>query len=72
MPFHEKMKVIKQKIKGWNHQVKNVEVVRKQEVMSKIIDIKIKIDSDIASDIEKEERVKLLKECDDLQQLEDM
>ncbi|GJV12047.1 putative RNA-directed DNA polymerase, eukaryota, reverse transcriptase zinc-binding domain protein [Tanacetum coccineum] len=40
--------------------------------MSKIIDIETKIDSNIASHIEKEERVKLLKECDNLKQLEDM
>ncbi|GJW84114.1 copia protein [Tanacetum coccineum] len=72
MPFHEKLKVIKQNIKGWKHQVKNVEVARKQEVMLKLIDIETKIDSNIASDIKKEDRVKLLKERDDLQQFEDM
>ncbi|GKD32330.1 RNA-directed DNA polymerase, eukaryota [Tanacetum coccineum] len=49
--------------RGWNRQVKNVEVA---------IDIETKIDSNIVLNIEKEERVKLLKERDDLQELEDM
>ncbi|GJU91788.1 RNA-directed DNA polymerase, eukaryota, reverse transcriptase zinc-binding domain protein [Tanacetum coccineum] len=44
----------------------------KQEIISKISDIEAKIDSNIVSEVKKEDRMKLLKERDDLQQLEDM
>nr|GFA75389.1 RNA-directed DNA polymerase, eukaryota, reverse transcriptase zinc-binding domain protein [Tanacetum cinerariifolium] len=71
MPFHEKLKVIKQHIKNWTH-VKNVEIDRKHEIISKISDIKAKIDSNTVSEVEKEDRMKLLKERYDFQQLEDM
>nr|GEV18939.1 RNA-directed DNA polymerase, eukaryota, reverse transcriptase zinc-binding domain protein [Tanacetum cinerariifolium] len=47
-------------------------VIRKHEVLRKLTDIKDKIDSNTASDIDKEDRVKLLKERDGIQQLEDM
>ncbi|PWA52585.1 RNA-directed DNA polymerase, eukaryota [Artemisia annua] len=72
MPLHQKLKVIKEHIKCWTQQVKNVEIDRKHEIISKINDIETKIDSNIASEVEKEDRIKLLKERDDLQQLEDM
>nr|GFA91484.1 RNA-directed DNA polymerase, eukaryota, reverse transcriptase zinc-binding domain protein [Tanacetum cinerariifolium] len=72
MPFHEKLKVIKQHIKIWTHQVKNVEIDRKQEIISNISDIEEKIHSNIVSEVEKEDRMKLLKERDDFQRLEDM
>ncbi|GKE18651.1 hypothetical protein Tco_1426228 [Tanacetum coccineum] len=72
MPFYEKIKFIKQNIKVWNHHVKSIEVSRKQEVLMRLIDIEEKIDSNIAPDGKKEEHVKLLKERDDIQQLEDM
>ncbi|GJV01915.1 RNA-directed DNA polymerase, eukaryota, reverse transcriptase zinc-binding domain protein, partial [Tanacetum coccineum] len=72
MPFHEKLKVIKQHFKNWTRQVKNVEIDRKQEIISKISDIEAKIDSNTVSEVKKEDRMKLLKERDDLQQLEDM
>nr|GEV15041.1 RNA-directed DNA polymerase, eukaryota, reverse transcriptase zinc-binding domain protein [Tanacetum cinerariifolium] len=72
MPFHEKLKVIKQHIKNWTHRVKNVEIDRKQEIISNISDIEAKIDSNTVLEVEKEDRMKLLKERDDLQQLEDM
>nr|GFB37219.1 RNA-directed DNA polymerase, eukaryota, reverse transcriptase zinc-binding domain protein [Tanacetum cinerariifolium] len=69
MPFHEKLKVIKQHIKIWTHQVKNVEIDRKQEIISNISDIEAKIDSNIVSEVEKEDRMKLLKERDDFQRI---
>ncbi|GJV77026.1 RNA-directed DNA polymerase, eukaryota, reverse transcriptase zinc-binding domain protein [Tanacetum coccineum] len=72
MSFHEKIKCLKQNIRDWNRKSISIKVSRKQEVMRKIIDIEDKIDSNTASDIDKEERMKLLKEHDDIQQLEDM
>nr|GEW74205.1 hypothetical protein [Tanacetum cinerariifolium] len=45
---------------------------RKIEIVNKLADIEEKIDSNSALDSEKEDRVKLLKERDDLQHLEDM
>ncbi|GJV79919.1 RNA-directed DNA polymerase, eukaryota, reverse transcriptase zinc-binding domain protein [Tanacetum coccineum] len=59
-------------IKEWNHQAKSIETSRKQEVMRKLTDIEEKINSNTALDSEKDDRVKLLKERDDIQQLEDM
>ncbi|GJY63088.1 putative RNA-directed DNA polymerase, eukaryota, reverse transcriptase zinc-binding domain protein [Tanacetum coccineum] len=47
-------------------------MLRKQEIISKISDIEAKIDSNIVSEVKKEDRMKFLKERDDLQQLEDM
>ncbi|GJV28938.1 putative RNA-directed DNA polymerase, eukaryota, reverse transcriptase zinc-binding domain protein, partial [Tanacetum coccineum] len=44
----------------------------KQEVMLRILEIDENIDKCIASDVEKQERLVLLKECDDLTNLEDM
>ncbi|GJT55650.1 RNA-directed DNA polymerase, eukaryota, reverse transcriptase zinc-binding domain protein [Tanacetum coccineum] len=72
MPFHEKLKVIKQHIKCWTHQVKNVEIARKQEIISKVSDIEVNIDSNTTSKVEKVDQMEFLKERDDLQQLEDM
>ncbi|GJZ24749.1 ribonuclease H-like domain-containing protein [Tanacetum coccineum] len=68
----EKLKVIKQKIKAWNHTVRNSEFSRKQEVLLRLTDIEDKIDKCVASDIEKQERMHLLKEYDDLNKLEEM
>ncbi|PWA84778.1 RNA-directed DNA polymerase, eukaryota [Artemisia annua] len=62
MPLHQKLKVIKEHIKCWTQQVKNVEIDRKHEIISKINNIETKIDSNIASEVEKEDRIKLLKE----------
>ncbi|GJX39372.1 putative RNA-directed DNA polymerase, eukaryota, reverse transcriptase zinc-binding domain protein [Tanacetum coccineum] len=70
--FHEKLKVIKQKIKAWHNTVKYADISRKQEVMLRIIEIDKNIDKCIASDVEKQERLDLLKECNDLTNLEDM
>ncbi|GJR37127.1 methionine aminopeptidase 1A [Tanacetum coccineum] len=67
MPFHEKLKVIKQHIKCWTHQVKNVEIARKQEIISKVSDIEANIDFNTASEVEKVDQMKFLKERDDLQ-----
>ncbi|GKG00630.1 hypothetical protein Tco_0302320, partial [Tanacetum coccineum] len=51
---------------------KNVKIARKQEIISKFSDIEANIDSNTVLEVEKEDRMKLLKEHDDLQQLEDM
>ncbi|GJT60451.1 putative RNA-directed DNA polymerase, eukaryota, reverse transcriptase zinc-binding domain protein [Tanacetum coccineum] len=70
--FHEKLKVIKQKIKAWHNTIKYADISRKQEVMLRIMEIDENINKCIASDVEKQERLDLLKECNDLTNLEDM
>ncbi|GJY15773.1 RNA-directed DNA polymerase, eukaryota [Tanacetum coccineum] len=72
MPFHEKLKRLKKTIKEWNHQARSTDMSRKLEIVRKLADIEEKINSNSALDTEKEDRVKLLKERDDLQHLEDM
>ncbi|GKA87162.1 RNA-directed DNA polymerase, eukaryota, reverse transcriptase zinc-binding domain protein [Tanacetum coccineum] len=72
MAFHEKLKCLKQNIKEWNRKSISIIASRKHEVLSKLTDIEDKIDSNTASDIDKEDRVKLLKERDGIQQLEDI
>nr|GEV44529.1 RNA-directed DNA polymerase, eukaryota [Tanacetum cinerariifolium] len=52
--------------------VKHADISRKQEVMLWIMEIEKNIDKCIASDVEKQERLDLLKECDELTNLEDM
>ncbi|GJT99100.1 RNA-directed DNA polymerase, eukaryota, reverse transcriptase zinc-binding domain protein [Tanacetum coccineum] len=64
--FHEKLKHLKKTIKDWNHQAKCNYMSRKHEVMRKLKDIEEKIDSNTALDSEKEDRMKLLKEQDDI------
>ncbi|PWA85890.1 reverse transcriptase [Artemisia annua] len=58
--FHEKLKVIKQKIKAWYQWVKHADLSRKQEVILRIMEIDENIDKCIASDIEKQEHFELL------------
>ncbi|GJS47552.1 RNA-directed DNA polymerase, eukaryota, reverse transcriptase zinc-binding domain protein [Tanacetum coccineum] len=72
MSFHEKLKCLKQNIKEWNRKSISIIASRKHEVLRKLTDIKDNINSNTTSDIDKEDRVKLLKEQDDIQQLEDM
>ncbi|GKB05355.1 putative RNA-directed DNA polymerase, eukaryota, reverse transcriptase zinc-binding domain protein, partial [Tanacetum coccineum] len=72
LSFHEKLRHLKNTIKNWNHQAKCNDMSRKHEVMRKLKDIEEKIDSNTALDSEKEGRMKLLKERDDIQHLEDM
>ncbi|GJX15682.1 RNA-directed DNA polymerase, eukaryota, reverse transcriptase zinc-binding domain protein [Tanacetum coccineum] len=72
--FHSWLKkmVIKLKIKAWHNMVKHADISRKKEVMLRILEIDENIDKCTASDVEKQERLVLLKECDDLTNLEDM
>ncbi|PWA82839.1 RNA-directed DNA polymerase, eukaryota, Reverse transcriptase zinc-binding domain protein [Artemisia annua] len=72
LTFHEKLKYIKQKIKAWIHNAKQGDVSRYQEVKLRLIEIEEKIDERVASDEERQERMNLLKECDDLNKLEQM
>nr|GEZ36229.1 putative RNA-directed DNA polymerase, eukaryota, reverse transcriptase zinc-binding domain protein [Tanacetum cinerariifolium] len=72
MSFHEKLKCLEHNIKEWNRKSISIIAYRKHEVLRKLTDIKDKIDSNTALDIDKEDRVKLLKERDGIQQLEDM
>ncbi|GJR91918.1 RNA-directed DNA polymerase, eukaryota, reverse transcriptase zinc-binding domain protein [Tanacetum coccineum] len=72
MLFHDKLKVIKQKIIAWNLLVKSREVSRMQEVRLRLSDIDDKIDNGIATEEEKQERLNLIKECDEIQNLEEM
>nr|GFB05500.1 RNA-directed DNA polymerase, eukaryota, reverse transcriptase zinc-binding domain protein [Tanacetum cinerariifolium] len=65
-------KVIKEKIKAWNHNVRQGDVSRYQEVKLRLVEIEEKIDKCVASDKERHERMNLLKECDDLNKLEEM
>nr|GEY26715.1 RNA-directed DNA polymerase, eukaryota, reverse transcriptase zinc-binding domain protein [Tanacetum cinerariifolium] len=72
MSFHDKLKYIKQSIKAWNVLVKSKEVSRMHEVRSRLNVIDEKIDSGIALEEEKQDRLNLIKECDDIKKLEDM
>ncbi|GKA48294.1 RNA-directed DNA polymerase, eukaryota, reverse transcriptase zinc-binding domain protein [Tanacetum coccineum] len=68
----DRIGVLMKTIKEWNHQARSTDMSRKLEIVRKLTDIEEKIDSNSALDTEKEDRVKLLKERDDLQHLEDM
>ncbi|GJS56368.1 hypothetical protein Tco_0629730 [Tanacetum coccineum] len=70
--FHEKLKVINKKLKAWNHNVKQGDVSRYHEVKLRLIEIEKKIEKCVASDEERHEKMNLLKECDDLNKLEEM
>ncbi|GJS46283.1 RNA-directed DNA polymerase, eukaryota, reverse transcriptase zinc-binding domain protein [Tanacetum coccineum] len=72
LTFHEKLKVIKQKLKAWNHMAKNNDFYCKQEVMLKLIEIEENIYNCSASHDDKLQRLNLLKEYDDLTNLDDM
>nr|GEY88124.1 RNA-directed DNA polymerase, eukaryota [Tanacetum cinerariifolium] len=72
LTFHEKLKFIKQKIKAWSHNVKRGDASRYQEFKLRLIEIEEKIDKRVASDEERQEMMNLLKECDDLNKLQEM
>nr|GEU98378.1 RNA-directed DNA polymerase, eukaryota, reverse transcriptase zinc-binding domain protein [Tanacetum cinerariifolium] len=72
LTFHEKIKFIKQKIKDWSHNLRRGDVSHYQEVELRLIEIEEKIDKRVASDEERQKMMKLLKECDDLNKLQEM
>ncbi|PWA72197.1 histone H3/CENP-A [Artemisia annua] len=62
VPLHAKLKFIKNRLKTWNSDTKKNEVNHKQEIVGLLQDIDLKIDSSLASDTDKETRIKLLQE----------
>nr|GEW00408.1 RNA-directed DNA polymerase, eukaryota [Tanacetum cinerariifolium] len=72
LTFHEKLKFIKQKIKAWSHNVRRGDVSHYKEVELRLIEIEEKIDKRVASDEERHKMMNLLKECDDLNKLQEM
>nr|GEW53241.1 RNA-directed DNA polymerase, eukaryota, reverse transcriptase zinc-binding domain protein [Tanacetum cinerariifolium] len=72
VPLHIKLKSTKQTLKSWNSAYKKNDMSRKQEVISLIQDIEVKIDASLASDSEKETRLQLLRELNDIERLESM
>ncbi|GJU62403.1 RNA-directed DNA polymerase, eukaryota, reverse transcriptase zinc-binding domain protein [Tanacetum coccineum] len=64
--LHDKLKYLKQKIKEWTRDMRNMDRHRKQEIVNLLHDIDIKIDSGVATETEREDRVKLIQEVDDL------
>ncbi|PWA99289.1 RNA-directed DNA polymerase, eukaryota, Reverse transcriptase zinc-binding domain protein [Artemisia annua] len=66
VPLHIKLKSIKQSLKSWNSAHKKKDMSRKQEVIGLIQDIEVKIDASLASDSEKEMRLQLLRELNDI------
>ncbi|GKB85929.1 putative RNA-directed DNA polymerase [Tanacetum coccineum] len=67
--FHTKLKELKKKIKVWHANVKQFERTRQQEILTLLKSLEEKIDSGRASNGEREERIILLQECDDLEKM---
>ncbi|GJW49897.1 RNA-directed DNA polymerase, eukaryota, reverse transcriptase zinc-binding domain protein [Tanacetum coccineum] len=67
--FHTKLKELKKKIKVWHANVKQFERTRQQEVLTLLKSLEEKIDSGRASNEDREEQIKLLQECDDLDKM---
>ncbi|GKB63531.1 putative RNA-directed DNA polymerase, eukaryota, reverse transcriptase zinc-binding domain protein, partial [Tanacetum coccineum] len=72
MTFHDKLKVMKLKIKAWNSLAKCRDASRQLQIKSKLLFIDDKINSGTTSEEEKVDRLNLLKEREDIQKLEDM
>ncbi|XP_071727450.1 uncharacterized protein [Rutidosis leptorrhynchoides] len=71
-PFNEILKHVKTKIKEWNHASRSESSSRISQIASRITDIDLRIDFDIASLDEKEERINLCKEHEEIQHLDHM
>ncbi|GJW96094.1 hypothetical protein Tco_0177902 [Tanacetum coccineum] len=71
MTFHDKLKVMKLKIKAWNSLAKCRDASRQLQIKSKLLFIDDKINSGTTSEEEKVDRLNLLKEREDIQKLED-
>ncbi|GJX32639.1 RNA-directed DNA polymerase, eukaryota, reverse transcriptase zinc-binding domain protein [Tanacetum coccineum] len=68
--LHVKLKELKKSIKTWHASIKHSEASRKHEVHSLLKILEGKIDSGRASDSEREDRINLLQECDDIEKSE--
>ncbi|GKE03806.1 putative RNA-directed DNA polymerase, eukaryota, reverse transcriptase zinc-binding domain protein [Tanacetum coccineum] len=60
--LHDKLKFIKCRLRKWNVENKKSDGIRKHEINSKLIDIELKMDSTVATEDEREERIQLLRE----------
>ncbi|GJU43814.1 RNA-directed DNA polymerase, eukaryota, reverse transcriptase zinc-binding domain protein [Tanacetum coccineum] len=72
MTFHDKLKVMKYKIKALNSLAKCRDTSRQLQIKSKLLFIDDKINSGTTLEEEKVDRLNLLKEREDIQKLEDM
>ncbi|PWA72751.1 hypothetical protein CTI12_AA085460 [Artemisia annua] len=68
--LQDKLKFIKHRIKDWNLETRSNDRSRKHDVVSRLNMIDMKIDTDSATEAEREERVRLLQECDEIDRLE--
>ncbi|GJW30095.1 putative RNA-directed DNA polymerase, eukaryota, reverse transcriptase zinc-binding domain protein [Tanacetum coccineum] len=69
LSLKEKLKFFKMKIKDWRHKSNLTNTSRLQEIQTNLNDIDKKTDSSIASDEERQSRLQLIKERDDLHRL---
>nr|GEW70887.1 RNA-directed DNA polymerase, eukaryota, reverse transcriptase zinc-binding domain protein [Tanacetum cinerariifolium] len=67
--FHTKVKELKKKIKVWHANVKQSKSTRQQEVLTLLKSLEEKIDLGRPSNEDREEQIKLLQECDDLEKM---
>ncbi|PWA37474.1 reverse transcriptase domain, Reverse transcriptase zinc-binding domain protein [Artemisia annua] len=70
MHLHVKLKELKKSIKIWHVNIKQPEASRKHEVHYLLKTLEEKIDLGRASNSEREERINLIQECDDIEKLE--
>ncbi|PWA99288.1 RNA-directed DNA polymerase, eukaryota, Reverse transcriptase zinc-binding domain protein [Artemisia annua] len=64
--LQDKLKFIKHRIKDWNLETRSNDRSRKHDVVSRLNMIDTKIDTDSATEAEREERVRSLQECDEI------
>ncbi|GJR07037.1 RNA-directed DNA polymerase, eukaryota, reverse transcriptase zinc-binding domain protein [Tanacetum coccineum] len=70
--LHDKLKFIKCRLRKWNVENKKSDGIRKHEINRKLIDIELKMDSTVATKDEREERIQLLQELNDIDRLESL
>ncbi|GJR37778.1 RNA-directed DNA polymerase, eukaryota, reverse transcriptase zinc-binding domain protein [Tanacetum coccineum] len=72
VPFQEKLKRLKMKIRQWHIQIKSNEGLQKQELANNLKSVETKIEAGTASLEDREMRIKLLQDADKLDKYEAM
>nr|GEU66953.1 RNA-directed DNA polymerase, eukaryota [Tanacetum cinerariifolium] len=70
--LHDKLEFIKNRIKSWHAENNIVDVSCKRDLTSKLGDLELEIDSTGASEEEKEERIKILHQLNDIDRFESL
>ncbi|PWA66939.1 hypothetical protein CTI12_AA322370 [Artemisia annua] len=67
--FKDRLKLLKVKIKEWFQVTKQLEQSHEQGIRNRINELDQKLDTNVATDLDREERLKLMQECEDFERL---